>query len=261
MPVGLLFATMEPPANIEEEFQDWYDTEHFPERQACPGFLTANRFVCIEGWPRYLAMYDLEDVEVLRGEGYHKIAHGRYSAWTHRIIPKVTGQYRAEGVQVYPGDAIHGKAGTSSRTLVVRFRSVQDEAALVAGLRKAFEGRPQTTQLRVYNLLLTPQMPVGAWSAEAGADEGAWINGKFAPSIFERCPFTYPFNLTSQPAATVPCGFTAEGLPVGLQIVGRWHDESTVFRAAACFEAIQPWAGLRPAVEQRSSGSRVPGSA
>ena len=152
MPVGLLFATMEPPANIEEEFQDWYDTEHFPERQSCPGFLTANRFVCIEGWPRYLAMYDLEDVEVLRGEGYHKIAHGRYSAWTHRIIPKVTGQYRAEGVQVYPGDALHGKAGTSSRTLVLRFRSVQDEAALVAGLRKAFEGRPQTTQLRVFKV-------------------------------------------------------------------------------------------------------------
>jgi hypothetical protein len=152
MPVGLLFATMEPPANIEEEFQDWYDTEHFPERQSCPGFLTANRFVCIDGWPRYLAMYDLEDVEVLRGEGYRKIAHERYSAWTHRIIAKVTGQYRAEGVQVYPGDALHGKAGTSSRTTVLRFRAIRDEAGLVAGLRKAFEDRPQTAQLRVFRV-------------------------------------------------------------------------------------------------------------
>jgi len=152
MPVGLLFATMEPPANIEEEFQDWYDTEHFPERQGCPGFLTANRFVCIDGWPRYLAMYDLEDVEVLRGEGYRKIAHERYSAWTHRIIPKVTGQYRAEGVQVYPGDALHGKAGPSSRTLVMRFRAVRDGAALIGGLRAAFDGRPQTTQLRVFRV-------------------------------------------------------------------------------------------------------------
>ena len=152
MPVGLLFATMEPPANIEEEFQDWYDTEHFPERQSCPGFLTANRFVCIDGWPRYLAMYDLEDVEVLRGEGYRKIAHAKYSAWTHRIIPKVTGQYRAEGEQVHPGDALHGKAGESSRTMVLRFRAVRDRTALVAGLRKAFEGRPQTTQLRVFRV-------------------------------------------------------------------------------------------------------------
>ena len=121
MPVGLLFATMEPPANIEEEFQDWYDSEHFPERKGCPGFLTAQRFVCIDGWPRYLAMYDLEDVEVLRGEGYRRIAHAKYSAWTHRIMSKVWGQYRAEGVQVYPGDALHGKRGASSRTAAIAF--------------------------------------------------------------------------------------------------------------------------------------------
>ena len=152
MPVGLLFATMEPPADIEEEFQDWYDTEHFPERQSCPGFLTANRFVCIDGWPRYSAMYDLEDVEVLRGEGYHKIAHAKYSAWTHRIMAKVTGQYRAEGVQIYPGDALHGTAGRSSRTIIIRLRGVPDEAGVVAGLRKAFEGRPQTAQLRVFRV-------------------------------------------------------------------------------------------------------------
>jgi hypothetical protein len=56
-------------------------------------------------------MYDLEDVEVLRGEGYRKIAHAKYSAWTHRIMAKVWGQYRAEGVQIYPGAGLHGKAG------------------------------------------------------------------------------------------------------------------------------------------------------
>ena len=152
MSVGLLFATMEPPANIEEEFQDWYDTEHFPERQACPGFLTANRFVCIEGWPRYLAAYDLEDVEVLRGEGYRRIAHTRYSAWTHRIIPKVCGQYRAEGVQVHPGTALHGGAGPASRLLVIRFREVRDERSLITGLRKSFDARPETVQLRVFRV-------------------------------------------------------------------------------------------------------------
>jgi Asp-tRNA(Asn)/Glu-tRNA(Gln) amidotransferase A subunit family amidase len=100
-----------------------------------------------------------------------------------------------------------------------------------------------------HELLLTPQMPVGAWSVEAGANEGAMIDGEFAPTIFDRCPFTYPFNLTGQPAITVPCGSTADGLPVGLQIVGRWHAETTVLRAAACFEALQPWAQLRPPLE------------
>ena len=67
--------------------------------------------------------------------------------------------------------------------------------------------------------------------------------------MFDRLPFTYPFNLTGQPAATVPCGFTSEGLPVGLQIVGKWHAETTVLRAAACFEAAQPWAEARPPLD------------
>jgi aspartyl-tRNA(Asn)/glutamyl-tRNA(Gln) amidotransferase subunit A len=58
--------------------------------------------------------------------------------------------------------------------------------------------------------------------------------------------FTYPFNMTGQPAATVPCGFDADGLPIGLQIVGRFHDDSTVLRAAAAFEEIAPWQHLRP---------------
>ena len=100
------------------------------------------------------------------------------------------------------------------------------------------------------DLLLTPQMPVGAWSAEPGPRQGPpTIGGRPTPSMFDRLAFTFPFNLTGQPAATVPCGFTAEGLPVGLQIVGRWHADSLVLRAAACFEAIQPWADKRPALD------------
>jgi hypothetical protein len=149
---GLLIAMMEPPASLEEEFQDWYDTEHFPERHACAGFLTAQRFVCVDGWPRYLAMYDLDDVEVLRGEAYRRIAHTRYSPWTHRIIAKVWGQYRAEGVQVHPGSALHGKAGVSSRLAVLRFRGVASEIALVSALQQLYEQRSQTVQLRVFRV-------------------------------------------------------------------------------------------------------------
>jgi Asp-tRNA(Asn)/Glu-tRNA(Gln) amidotransferase A subunit family amidase len=101
-----------------------------------------------------------------------------------------------------------------------------------------------------FDLLLTPQMPLGAWSHEAGPNEGPReIGGKPARSMFDRLPFTYPFNLTNQPAATVPCGFTAEGLPVGLQIVGKWHADATVLRAAACFEAARPWAQHRPPLD------------
>ena len=101
------------------------------------------------------------------------------------------------------------------------------------------------------DLMLTPQMPVTAWAAEPGPGphQGPTeIAGRPTPPMFDRLPFTFPINLTGQPAATVPCGFTSEGLPVGLQLVGRWHADATVLRAAACFEAAQPWAQTRPPV-------------
>jgi aspartyl-tRNA(Asn)/glutamyl-tRNA(Gln) amidotransferase subunit A len=98
------------------------------------------------------------------------------------------------------------------------------------------------------DLLLTPQMPVSAWSAESAPTQEAQGTGR-SHSWDDRLAFTVPFNLTGQPAASVPCGFTSEGLPVGLQIVGRWHADPTVLRAAACFEVMQPWATLKPPLE------------
>lgn len=108
---GLLLAMMEPPPAMEEEFQDWYDTEHFPERASCDGFLTAGRFICVEGWPRYLALYDLADTSVLSRPGYRAIAVDRYSPWTHRIVSRVWGQYRADAEQRYPRSALFGAQG------------------------------------------------------------------------------------------------------------------------------------------------------
>ena len=58
--------------------------------------------------------------------------------------------------------------------------------------------------------------------------------------------FSYPFNFSGNPAASVPCGFTADGLPVGLQIVGKRFDDLNVLRAAAAFEAARPWADKKP---------------
>ncbi|MBI2153198.1 MAG: amidase, partial [Candidatus Rokubacteria bacterium] len=53
-------------------------------------------------------------------------------------------------------------------------------------------------------------------------------------------------NLTGQPAASIPVGFTGDGLPVGLQIVGRRHADRAVLAASAAFEAARPWASLKP---------------
>ncbi len=75
------------------------------------------------------------------------------------------------------------------------------------------------------------------------AEVGGVPVGREAASVF-----TFIFNMTGQPAATVPCGFTKAGLPIGLQIIGRRFDDVTVLRASAAFEAARPWAQHRPAL-------------
>jgi hypothetical protein len=149
---GLLLAMMEPPPAMEEEFQDWYDTEHFPERAECEGFLTASRLICIDGWPRYLALYDLADTEVLRGPAYARIAGERYSPWTHRIVSRVWGQYRADAAQVYPGTALLGGCGGAARIVLWRFRHAPPtaEAPILQGLQTLYAERPETAQLRLF---------------------------------------------------------------------------------------------------------------
>ena len=67
-----------------------------------------------------------------------------------------------------------------------------------------------------FDLLLTPQMPCVAWPVDRPPAE---IDGQPDPAIFDHLPFTFPFNLTGWPAASVPCGFNSEGLPIALQIV------------------------------------------
>lgn len=95
-----------------------------------------------------------------------------------------------------------------------------------------------------YDLLLTPATAVAAFSIDV--QRPAEIAGRPVTSPIGWFPFTFPFAITGQPAISVPCGTTAEGLPVGLQIVGRRFGEGTVLRAAAAFEAARPWSARRP---------------
>src|SRR5688572_15568118 len=83
---GFLLVLMQPPPTLEEEFNAWYDTEHIAERLAVPGFETALRYVCIDGAPRYLAMYDLASPEVLSSPAYLKVGFENASPWTKREI-------------------------------------------------------------------------------------------------------------------------------------------------------------------------------
>ena len=113
------------------------------------------------------------------------------------------------------------------------------------GERLAFCDRVENF-FRRYDLLLTPSLSVVAFPAT-----------RIIPAHWEQHPwdwlrwagFSYPFNLTGQPAATVPCGFSPEGLPIGLQIVGRRFQDLKVLQASYAFERLMPWAQLRPPLQ------------
>jgi aspartyl-tRNA(Asn)/glutamyl-tRNA(Gln) amidotransferase subunit A len=92
-----------------------------------------------------------------------------------------------------------------------------------------------------WDLLVTPTIPIPAFEAGRDVPEGWPARGW--PSW---TPFTFPFNLTQQPAASVPCGFTADGLPIGLQIVGPRYGDALVLRAARAYEAAHPQPTLAP---------------
>ncbi|HUN53484.1 MAG TPA: amidase [Candidatus Sulfotelmatobacter sp.] len=138
----------------------------------------------------------------------------------------------------------------------------EQRALLEAGLRESVEAGERVTlkqflaagnargrlgqSMRLfhdrYDLLLTPALAVPAFAV-----------GRLKPETMpgpaswpEWTPFTYPFNLSQQPAASVPCGFTRDGLPAGLQIVGPMHRDDLVLRAARAYEAAHPTTAERP---------------
>ncbi|WP_300302472.1 amidase [Ferrovibrio sp.] len=114
---------------------------------------------------------------------------------------------------------------------------------LEAGTARAKLGVQMKLFHEKYDLLLTPSLAVLAFTAGRLAPESmgdaywtAWT------------PFSYPFNLTQQPAISVPCGFSQSGLPIGLQLVGPMHRDDLVLRAAAAYEAATDWHRKRPAL-------------
>ncbi|WP_226704995.1 amidase [Microbulbifer elongatus] len=99
-----------------------------------------------------------------------------------------------------------------------------------------------------YDLLLTPTLPITAFTAGREVPED-WPSTRW-PSW---TPFTYPFNMTGQPAISVPCGFDSAGLPIGLQLVGARFDDRAVLRAAQAYQLAAPLTDKRPDLFYESS--------
>jgi hypothetical protein len=106
MAKGILIASMNMANAAEDEFHDWYDTEHLPERAACPGFLRCQRWIGTTDRKISVATYDLETVDVLKSHGYLAIGGANLSPWSKRLGSRYERLMRFEGEQVLPGDQI-----------------------------------------------------------------------------------------------------------------------------------------------------------
>ena len=112
---------------------------------------------------------------------------------------------------------------------------------------------------QTYDVLLTPTvaappLPLGTMDGNrAGLDAASYLR-----QTFGHVPFTALFNLTGQPAMSLPLATSNDGLPIGVQLVARWGDEATLFNLAGQLEQAQPWSQRRPAihVNQLDRGTR-----
>jgi len=103
MAKGTLIAAMHMARAAEDEFHDWYDTEHLPERQRIPGFLVCQRWIGAHDPKISVATYDLDTLAVLKSPGYLAIGGENLSPWSKRVTRQVERLMRFEGDQILPG--------------------------------------------------------------------------------------------------------------------------------------------------------------
>jgi Asp-tRNA(Asn)/Glu-tRNA(Gln) amidotransferase A subunit family amidase len=133
-------------------------------------------------------------------------------------------------------------------TLMAQIEHGSNASAMELGqaqlARTIFYEQARTFMAR-FDLLVTPQMPCVAWPVDQPPTQ---IDGTPTPRMFDHLAFTFPFNLTGWPAASLPCGLNSEGLPIALQVVTGWHQDALCLRVAAAFEASHPWAASVPGI-------------
>jgi aspartyl-tRNA(Asn)/glutamyl-tRNA(Gln) amidotransferase subunit A len=122
-------------------------------------------------------------------------------------------------------------------------KQVTGEQYVKAELARANLWRIMDDFLSEYDLLVTPVLATAAFPIDKPPDV---IDGKKVRPM-GWTPFTAMCNLTGQPAASIPAGFTSEGLPVGLHLIARAFREQTIFDAAFAFQQAQPWQDRKPA--------------
>ncbi|MCC7274046.1 MAG: amidase [Alphaproteobacteria bacterium] len=140
--------------------------------------------------------------------------------------------------------------GVISETLVRQMARAETQTA--ADLERAIFARTRIYRavqawFSRWDLVVMPTLSRTALPADHDLFQPITIDNQTADTVRRSWyPYTHPFNLAGNPACTVPCGLAADGLPVALQIVGPWHADARVLRAAALYEAAHPWSARRP---------------
>ena len=114
MAMGLLVAGFNFSSAAEDEFNDWYDNEHIPERARTPGFVNCERWIGAEDPKVSIATYDLESLAVLQSADYRKIAGANLSPWSKRVTAKCKRICRFEAEQTLPGNLAAPKSGAGA---------------------------------------------------------------------------------------------------------------------------------------------------
>lgn len=104
MAKGILLVAFDFSTAHEDEFHDWYDLEHVPERERVPGFRECDRWISVQNPKQAVATYELDDVDVLRSPAYRAIAGDNLTVWSKRVTAMCKRLLRFEGTQILPGD-------------------------------------------------------------------------------------------------------------------------------------------------------------
>jgi hypothetical protein len=126
MAKGTLIAAMDFSDVAPDEFDDWYDTEHIPERLRVPGFLNAERWLGAANPKQSLALYDLDTVAVLQSAPYRAVGGANGSPWTKRVTGRTKSMIRLEGEQLRPGDAV-APVGQAQALLLIAMNVVPEQ--------------------------------------------------------------------------------------------------------------------------------------
>ncbi len=117
---GVLMVMMEPPPELEPLYDAWYELELIPDHLRVPGITMGSRWMCLGGWPRQMAMYDLESLAVLHSQAYRSMTADRFSPWSKWMLARVMGRERMVWEQRSPTP--HGTGERSRGLVLMRLR-------------------------------------------------------------------------------------------------------------------------------------------